>query len=63
MSREVHNRAWWRETIAEYTRSGLTARVFAAERGLQPGTFKWWRSVLAREVTADLVRVEVVESA
>lgn len=35
-------RAHWRAVVAEWKRSGKTAAVFAAERGISRGTLSWW---------------------
>jgi transposase-like protein len=52
----------WRALIAEQERSGMTAKEFAASRGITPTTLYWWRSQLGRRrQTTDLVPVEVVE--
>lgn len=54
--------AKWRALIAEQERSGLTARAFAASRGVTAATLYWWRCRLGqRRAPADLVPVEVVE--
>jgi len=42
------NRAEWRKRVTEWKRSGLTAEVFAAERGFSPRTLLWWSSTLRR---------------
>jgi hypothetical protein len=44
----VASRAQWQERVAQWKRSGLTAEAFAAERGLNPGTLRWWSSMLRR---------------
>jgi hypothetical protein len=54
--------AKWRALIAEQEGSGLTARAFAASRGITAATLYWWRSRLGqRRASSDLVPVEIVE--
>jgi hypothetical protein len=53
--------AKWRGLIAEQERSGLTARDYAASRGIAPATLYWWRSRLGRSRMPALVPVEVVD--
>lgn len=36
------NRAEWRERIAAWKASGLTAADYAARAGINAGTLKWW---------------------
>lgn len=38
----------WARLVAEYAASGQSSRDFAQSRGLNPRTFAWWRSRLAR---------------
>lgn len=42
------SRAEWKQRVAQWKRSGLTAEVFAAQEGLNPGTLRWWSSALRR---------------
>jgi hypothetical protein len=42
------SRAEWKQRVAEWKRSGQTAEVFAAERGINPRTLLWWSSTLRR---------------
>jgi transposase len=42
------SRADWKKRVAEWKRSGLTAGVFADQRGLNPRTLLWWSSTLRR---------------
>lgn len=42
------SRADWEKRVADWKRSGLTAEVFAAQRGLKPRTLLWWSSTLRR---------------
>jgi hypothetical protein len=44
------NRADWEQRVAEWKRSGLTAEIFAAKRGLNTRTLRWWSSALRRPV-------------
>lgn len=41
-------RAEWKERVAQWKKSGQTAEVFAARRGLNPSTLRWWSSTLQR---------------
>jgi hypothetical protein len=43
--------AWerfWRRTIREQQRSGLSVRDFCKREGLKDGAFRWWRQELPR---------------
>lgn len=42
------SRAEWEQRVAQWKKSGQTAEVFAARRGLNPGTLRWWSSTLQR---------------
>lgn len=39
----------WRQRVASWRASGLTADEFAAQQGVVAGTLKWWASRLKRE--------------
>jgi transposase len=39
---------FWRTTIADQARSGLSVRAFCEREGLRPCNFHWWRQALAR---------------
>jgi transposase len=39
---------FWRRTIADQARSGLSIRAFCEREGLEPWNFHWWRQALAR---------------
>ena len=39
---------FWRRTIRQQQRSGLTVRAFCLREGLKEGAFRWWRQALAR---------------
>jgi transposase len=39
---------FWRRTIRQQRRSGLTVRAFCLREGLKDGAFRWWRQALAR---------------
>lgn len=39
----------WRKRVERWRDSGLTAREFATETGLNANTLQWWSSRLARE--------------
>jgi hypothetical protein len=34
---------FWRRTIRQQQRSGLTVRAFCLREGLKDGAFRWWR--------------------
>ena len=44
------SRAQWKQRVAQWKKSGLTAEVFGAQQGLNPGTLLWWSSALRRPV-------------
>jgi hypothetical protein len=44
------SRAQWKRRVAQWKKSGLTAEVFGAQQGLNPGTLRWWSSALRRPV-------------
>src|SRR6185503_3055609 len=44
------SRAQWKQCVAQWKKSGLTAEVFGAQHGLNPGTLRWWSSALRRPV-------------
>lgn len=62
----------WAKVVRAWRQSGLAATTFAAERGISPNTFAWWRWKLARDRRATrkvdqpqaikLVRVQVDDS-
>jgi transposase len=39
---------FWRRTIADQARAGLSVRAFCEREGLEPWNFHWWRRSLAR---------------
>jgi transposase len=39
---------FWRRTIRQQQRSGLTVRAFCLREGLKDGAFRWWQQALAR---------------
>jgi hypothetical protein len=39
---------FWRRTIRQQQRSGVTVRAFCLREGLKDGAFRWWRQALAR---------------
>ena len=39
---------FWRRTIREQQRSGLSVRDFCQREGLKEGVFRWWRQELPR---------------
>lgn len=46
-------RGRWSRLVAEWKRSGLTARAFAARRGIRASTLSWWHWRLRRGGAAD----------
>src|SRR4051794_15514827 len=46
--RDPAREKFWRRTIREQQRSGLTVRDFCGREGLKDWTFRWWRQELAR---------------
>jgi transposase len=64
------NREQWRRHVADWKRSGLTAREFAARAGLNAGTLSYWKWRLSRDAKAvkrqaarDSARTALVELA
>ena len=53
MRSERRSRSWWRETVARWRRSGLSAREFADAEGLSARTLSWWSSTLRRGTRAE----------
>ena len=45
------SRAEWQQRVTQWKKSGLTAEVFGAQHGLNPGTLRWWSSALQRPGT------------
>ncbi len=61
-----HNRRWWRDAVARWQQSALTAGQFAVANNICPDNFRWWRREIAREQAPapaaehlQLVRVDV----
>ena len=50
----------WAATVAEFERSGLSLRAFAARHQLNASTFAWWRSRL-RQASLRSPRFQAVE--
>jgi len=44
--------AYWRQALADWSRSGLSKVAFCGERGLSPSAFHWWKGELARRDAA-----------
>jgi hypothetical protein len=44
--------AYWREVLAEWSRSGLSKVAFCRKRGLSPSAFHWWKGELSRRDAA-----------
>ncbi|WP_438015755.1 IS66 family insertion sequence element accessory protein TnpB [Sorangium sp. So ce315] len=57
------SRAEWKQRVAAWKRSGQTAEVFAAERGLNPRTLLWWSSTLRRPAARGAARAADVSFA
>jgi hypothetical protein len=53
MARARRSRAWWSKTVERYKRSGLSARQYAAGKGLSASTLSWWSSQLGRGTRAE----------
>jgi transposase-like protein len=61
--RSPERERFWREAVAEHTRSGLSVRAFCADRGLSEPSFYAWRRELTqrgRMPAATFVPVQVV---
>ena len=39
---------FWRRTIADQSRCGLSIQAYCQREGLEPWNFHWWRQALAR---------------
>ena len=39
---------YWRQALADWSRSGLSKVAFCRERGLSPSALHWWKGELAR---------------
>jgi hypothetical protein len=46
--RDPARERFWRRTIREQQRSGLSVRDFCRREGLNDGAFRWWRQELPR---------------
>ena len=46
--RDPAREKFWRRTIRDQQRSGLSVRDFCDREGLKDWTFRWWRQELAR---------------
>jgi hypothetical protein len=46
--RDPARERFWRRTIRDQQRSGLSVRDFCRREGLKDWTFRWWRQELAR---------------
>lgn len=46
-------RAEWKRRVQQWKKSGQTAEVFAARRGLNPSTLRWWSSTLQRSAAPE----------
>jgi len=44
--------AYWRQALADWSRSGLSKVAFCRERGLSPSAFHWWKGELVRRDAA-----------
>jgi len=43
---------YWRQALADWSRSGLSKVAFCRTRGLSPSAFHWWKGELARRDAA-----------
>ena len=64
MAHERRPKAWWREALARWKRSGLTAEEFAELEGVRAGTLRWWSSQLrhgtrAKHGSSALIPLEI----
>ena len=46
--RDPARERFWRRTIRDQQRSGLSVRDYCKREGLKDGAFRWWRQALAR---------------
>jgi len=53
--RDPAREKFWRRTIRDQQRSGLSVRDFCHRQGLKDWTFRWWRQELARRDQASSV--------
>src|SRR5512134_59333 len=53
MRSERRTRTWWRDAVARWKRSGLSAQSFAEREGLSARTLSWWSSTLRRDTRAE----------
>ena len=63
--RDPAREKFWRRTIRDQQRSGLSVRDFCQRQGLKDWTFRWWRQELARrdQVPSMATEVEQAEAA
>ena len=63
--RDPARETFWRRTIRDQQRSGLSVRDFCHRQGLKDWTFRWWRQELARrdEVPSMAIAGERAEAA
>ena len=50
----MSSRSKWEKLIASQAKSGLTQKRFCEERGINTGTFVYWKSRLKRESFIEL---------
>jgi hypothetical protein len=56
--------AEWARVVADWKRSGLDCKAFAASRGIKSGTLSWWQWRLRRGASsADTLRLVKVDVA
>jgi transposase len=53
--RDPAREKFWRRTVRDQQRSGLSVRDFCLRQGLKDWTFRWWRHELARRDQASSV--------
>lgn len=58
MAAAARSRAWWKQTVSRWKRSGLSAREFASAEGVSERTLRWWSSALRRGTRAERGSIE-----
>ncbi len=49
MGRQRANHEEWQKRVERWTDSGLSAKQFAAETGINAGTLQWWKCRLRKQ--------------
>jgi transposase len=60
--RDPAREKFWRRTIRDQQRSGLSVRDFCGRQGLKDWTFRWWRQELARRDQGTSITTESVQT-